>query len=76
MAGVSTAGLSFDNQPVGTTSAAQTVTLANTGDSSMAITSIVASGNFAQMNACGSTLAAGATCTISVTFKPTAGGTH
>src|SRR2546426_1128375 len=32
--------------------------------------------NFAQTHTCGSSLAAGASCTISVTFKPTASGTR
>jgi len=61
--------------PVGTTSAAQTVTLNNTGTASLSITSIVASGDYGQTNTCGSSIAAGASCTISVTYTPTAVGT-
>ena len=38
------------------------------------MTSIVASGDFAQTNTCGASVAAGGNCTISVTFKPTASG--
>jgi Ca2+-binding RTX toxin-like protein len=62
-----------------TASAAQTVTLSNTGNSSLAIASIALTGtnpgDFAiSANACGTTLAAGASCNISVTFRPTAAG--
>src|SRR6185295_421064 len=66
--------LSFGNQGVGTSSAAQTVTLTNTGTAPLSITSIVASGDFSQTNTCGASVAAGANCTISVIFTPTAGG--
>lgn len=61
--------------PVGTTSAAQTVTLNNTGTASLSIASIVANGDYGQTNTCGNSVAAGASCTISVTFTPTALGT-
>jgi len=68
------ASLAFGNQQVATTSAAQTLTLQNVGTAVLNIASITASGDFAQTNACGSTLAATASCTISVTFTPTAVG--
>ena len=68
--------LSFGGQMVGTTSSAQMVTLSNNGQSSLAITTIAASGDFSETNNCGGALAAGANCTITVTFKPTAGGTR
>lgn len=71
--------LSFGNQNVGTSSAAQTATLTNVGTSSLAIGKIGITGsgskNFGQTNNCSSILAAGASCTISVTFAPAAGGT-
>ena len=75
---LSPAGLTFSDQVAGTTSSAQVVTLSNIGTTSL--TSIVTSftgtnaGDFARTTTCGSTLAAGASCTISVTFSPTAGG--
>ena len=68
--------LTFSGQQVGTTSAAQNVTLKNTGTATLTITSIAASGDFAQTNTCGSTVAVSATCTITVTFTPTAEGTR
>jgi hypothetical protein len=71
---LSPASLTFGNQTVGTTSAAQTVTLSNTGTAALALSSIAASSNYAQTNTCGTSLAVNASCTISVTFKPTTTG--
>jgi FG-GAP-like repeat/Abnormal spindle-like microcephaly-assoc'd, ASPM-SPD-2-Hydin len=71
---LSPASLSFGDQAVGSTSTVQSVTLSNTGTSALTISSITASGDFAQTNTCGTSLAAGASCSISVTFTPTAAG--
>ena len=71
---LSRVALTFARQKVGTTSAAQTATLSNTGSAPLTISSIAASGNFAQTNNCGSSVAAGATCSISVRFTPTVVG--
>ena len=68
--------LSFGGQPVGTTSAAQTLTLSNPGSAPLLISSIVASGDFSQSNSCGSSLAAGSSCVITVTFTPAVAGTR
>ncbi|WP_325564988.1 choice-of-anchor D domain-containing protein [Actinospica sp.] len=68
----SPAQLSFGNQTVGTTSAAQAVTISNTGNAAAAISSVSAGSPFGQTNNCGSSLAAGASCTANVTFAPTA----
>jgi hypothetical protein len=67
--------LTFTNQPVGTASAPQTLTLANSGAGPLSLDSIsLASGaqDFAQTNACPRSLAAGANCAVSVTFTPSA----
>jgi len=74
VASLSKTSLSFTGQLVGTTSSAQKVTLTNSGNEPLTITSVAATGDFTQANTCGSTVAAGANCTISMTFKPTAGG--
>jgi subtilase family serine protease len=61
----------------GETGAAKTITVSNTGSATLDISSITISGPFAQAasaNACGSTLAAGKTCQIKVTFTPTGVG--
>jgi hypothetical protein len=79
-AGLSSAILNFASQAVGTSTAAQTVSLGNTGSAPLSITSITITGtnagDFAQINTCGSSVAAGNNCTISVTFTPTASGTR
>jgi hypothetical protein len=75
---LSSATLKFGSQKVGTTSPPQNVTLTNLGTTSLSFTSIVLggtnAGDFAQTNTCGSSLAAGASCTITVTFTPKAKG--
>jgi probable HAF family extracellular repeat protein len=79
-ASLSPTSLTFSSQAIGTTSAAKTVTLKNTGTASLSITNIAITGtnagDFAQTHTCGSSLAVGASCSISVTFKPTASGTR
>ena len=66
--------LTFASQTTGTTSAAQQVTLSNAGTAALVLTTIAATGDFAETNTCGSSVAAGSSCTISVTFAPTATG--
>ena len=68
--------LTFATQNVNSTSSAQSVMLSNTGNAALSITSIAASGDFAQTNNCGTSVAAGANCSISVTFTPTAAGSR
>ncbi|MGA3323441.1 MAG: choice-of-anchor D domain-containing protein [Terriglobia bacterium] len=67
-----TSSLTFSGQSVGTSSLAQTVTLTNPGDSTLTLTGITTSDNFRQTNNCGGSVAAGASCTINVSFSPTA----
>jgi hypothetical protein len=71
---ISPASLSFSNQAVGTTSAAQTVTLTNPGALPLAVSHIQAASPFAETNNCGTSVGVGLSCTISVTFAPTAAG--
>jgi hypothetical protein len=68
------ASLQFNPQTVDTISAAQSVTITNNGNSALNISSIGITGDFGQTNDCGSTVAAAANCSISVTFSPTALG--
>jgi len=70
----SPASLTFGDQMVGTTSAAQTITLVNSGDAVMNLSSIVTSGDFSPNNQCGANVSPGANCTIDVTFIPTLSG--
>jgi hypothetical protein len=74
VAGLTPTSLSFANQASGTASAAQNVTLTNVGTGTLSITGASLSdanaGDFTLTNSCGSTLAQGASCTISVKFAP------
>ncbi len=73
---LSPTNMTFAAQNVGTTSAAQLSTLANNQTTALSITSVTITGDFAQSNTCGTSLAASAKCTISVTFTPTTSGTR
>lgn len=68
---LSPASLAFPSTPDGQVSAAQSVTITNSGGVPLRSISISASGQFQQSNRCGTQLAAGAVCTISVIFAPT-----
>ncbi len=72
---LSTTRLSFGIVAVGTTSPAKTVTLTNRLKTPLSFTSITASQPFAvASNTCGAGIAAGASCTVGVTFTPAAPG--
>src|SRR5581483_7982694 len=71
---VNPSSLSFGSQTVGSATGAQSVTVTNSGNQAAAVSSISTSGDFAQTNNCGSSLPAGASCTVNVTFTPTATG--
>jgi hypothetical protein len=66
--------LAFPSTTVGTSATALPMTLSNPGTAPLSITSISVTGanasSFGQSNNCGASLAAGATCTITVTFTP------
>jgi len=72
--------LSFGDQPVGTSSTPQNVTLKNVGSTQLNFKSIsitgTNAGDFSQTNTCGASIAGGASCAITVTFKPAATGTR
>jgi hypothetical protein len=74
VASLSSNTLSFPGQIVGTTSPVEAVTLTNSGNAPLTISSIAVSGDFAHTSDCGSSVSIAATCTISVTFTPTVGG--
>jgi phospholipase C len=52
----------------------ENVTLANYGASALSISAISTVGDYSQTNNCGASVAAGGSCTISVTFTPTESG--
>jgi hypothetical protein len=68
----STSSVDFGLVNLGTQSPAQTVTLTNPGPDAAPISSVYATGGFAETNNCPATLAVGASCTATVTVTPTA----
>jgi len=77
---LSPASLTFSNQGVGSASATQTVKLTNTGNATLSISGVTItgtnSGDFSQTTTCSGSVAAGADCNMSVTFRPTAAGSR
>jgi len=69
----SATALRFDERVVGTTSGVQTVVITNTGTAIATVSEVGISGDFARTHNCG-VLEGGASCTLSVTFTPTAVG--
>jgi hypothetical protein len=63
--------LTFASQLVGSSSPPQGIMLSNLGNATLTISQISISSNFSQTNNCGSSVAVGASCTITVTFTPT-----
>ncbi|MFZ3215591.1 MAG: choice-of-anchor D domain-containing protein, partial [Candidatus Acidiferrales bacterium] len=67
--------VAFGNQAINSTSAAQNVTVTNSGDAPLNFNNAFASGDFSVSNStCGDTLAVGAQCVLSITFSPTSFG--
>ena len=76
---LSATSVAFSSQIVNTTSAAKLVTLKNRQSVALTIASVSVTGDFAQTNNCPiapQKLAAGATCTVSISFTPTTVGTR
>jgi hypothetical protein len=72
VASPSTSRLMFGKQRVSTTSLPQTFALHNSRKAPLQISSVDATGDFSVTSNCPASLAAGAKCTISVRFTPTA----
>lgn len=69
--------LSFAAQAVGSASAGQTVTVTNSGSALLNVSQIVTSGDFTETDNCvgaSGGIAVGGTCTVTVSFLPTATG--
>jgi hypothetical protein len=66
--------LVFPPTLVQTASAPMAVTLTNSGNAPTGLSLLQVGGDFTQTNNCGSSLAAGASCTFSVIFHPTTSG--
>jgi hypothetical protein len=72
--GFSSSNIAFGNQVVGTSGAAQAVTVTNLSNSALTLTSIVAGAGFTQTNNCGTSLAGNSSCIINIVFTPVAAG--
>ncbi len=74
--GLSATTLAFGNQTLGTTSAAKSVSISNTGTANLVLGTITTTGTnaaeFAPSKCSGSTLTPGASCAVNVTFTPAA----
>ena len=70
--------VSFGNQPVGIKSLPKTITVSNEGSVAIDITGIFLAGSnpgdFTETNTCGKEIAAGSSCSVTVTFVPSAEG--
>ncbi len=69
---LSTESLSFTGVLIGRSSSAKSFTVTNSGNATLTISSVVAGGDFSQTNTCAAPVGVGASCTITVTFSPTA----
>lgn len=74
--GLAPTSLSFGNVTLNNQSAAQTVTVSNTGGGTLAVSNVAITGDYAQSYSGCSAIAPGTSCQISVTFKPTALGSR
>jgi hypothetical protein len=66
--------LNFGTESIGKSTAPKKITLNNSGNSSLRLSSITVTGDFLQTNNCGKRRPIGKSCTINVSFKPTAKG--
>jgi len=73
---LSATNLNFGNVVIQTSSTAPAVTLTNNQTVSLTGINITTAAPFSQVNTCGTTIAAGAKCKITVTFSPTSTGTQ
>jgi len=75
---LSRSAVAFATQTISTTSAAQTVTLTNSGSAALSVTQVstMPTPEFASTSNCVGTINPGASCTISMTFTPSAAGTR
>ncbi len=73
---LSSTSLNFPAQYVGSVGASQMVNVTNSGNATLNFVGSSASGDFALINNCGSSLGSGNSCSLLVTFVPTVAGTR
>jgi hypothetical protein len=74
--GITPNSLTFAPRKVGTSSAAQVITVDNPGATPLKVASITTSGDYSETNDCPAKLTTGKSCTVNVTFSPTQTGTR
>lgn len=72
--GVNVSSFNFGNVPVGGSSVQRMLIISSTGTAPLAITSIRLAGDYVGSSACPASLAPGATCALTGSFRPTAAG--
>jgi hypothetical protein len=77
---LSTTTMTFASDPIGTAEGPQSITLKNTGNGPLQVTSVAVSGtnpsDFLEFDTCTPTVAAAGSCEIALYFIPTASGTR
>jgi F5/8 type C domain/Abnormal spindle-like microcephaly-assoc'd, ASPM-SPD-2-Hydin/Right handed beta helix region len=68
-------GLSFPSELVGSAAPSQTIAVTNSGTTSATVSKVAVTGPYTETNNC-SSIAVGASCTVTVGFTPTAGGAN
>ncbi len=75
---LSTTALTFGNEQIHLTTTSQTVTITNTGNAALSISSVTVGGadggDFTPSNGCTASVAPGGTCNVAVTFDPASTG--
>jgi photosystem II stability/assembly factor-like uncharacterized protein len=66
--------LALGNELVGSTTQTGSIVIDNSGVGTLIISGVAVSGDFAQTNNCGTSVSPGKTCTVNITFTPTAAG--
>jgi hypothetical protein len=78
--GISPASFNYGPEPVGQSTAPQAFTITNAGTVTVSLNSFILTGATADYaissNSCGSSLAAGNSCSLNITFQPTKRGTR
>jgi len=70
------ASLDFASQTVGTTTPPRLINVTNIGSDTLNLGSISTGGDFSAISSCGTTLAAGGSCEVAVSFTPTVAGSR
>ena len=73
---ISPASLAFSSEPIGVSSASQTVTLTNSGNAATSISILQVTGDYTQTNNCPAVIAGGSSCIVKVVFTPSATGSR